>query len=90
MTNVPQKIRDAWKEIYVLFDMSYGSVDGTEEAWTAYWNKASEIYEKYKQDIDLTKIIEAVVDMLEQGIEHNKTLFWKADEDYPYPKTKGG
>ena len=42
MTNVPEKIREAWKDVYVLFDTSY-SMDGSDEAWKAYWDKANKL-----------------------------------------------
>ena len=36
MTNVPDDVRQAWKELYILFDTNY-NMDGSEEAWIEYW-----------------------------------------------------
>ena len=93
MTNVPQPIRDAWADVYTLFDVSY-KMDGSEEAWQKYWDKANELIQKYDDIVPLIDIFEAVGKMLATLIENrtvrpqkdNKSLPWKADEDYPYPK----
>ena len=89
MTNVPQKIRDAWADVYKLFDVSY-SMDGSDKAWEQYWNKATELIKKYGDDVPMVDILSSVAHMLEFFIEQrkpkNESLPWKADEDYPYPK----
>ena len=89
MTNVPQKIRDAWADIYKLFDVSY-SMDGSDKAWEQYWNKATELIKKYGDDVPMVDILTSVAHMLEFFVEQrkpkNESLPWKADEDYPYPK----
>ena len=90
MTNVPQKIRDAWADIYRLFDISY-SMDGSEQAWIDYWNKANAIIQKYGDDIPLIDVCESVAHMIEHFVKQrekpvNESLPWKKDEDYPYPQ----
>ena len=46
MTNVPQDIRDMWKDVYVLFDSHY-NMPNTPESWKAFWEKTHEIQQKY-------------------------------------------
>ena len=92
MTNVPQTIRDAWTDIYKLFDISYG-MDGSDEAWRQYWNRANEIVKKYGDGIPLLGMLEETAHLIEHFVEQrkkpkpkNESLPWKADEPYPYPK----
>jgi len=73
MTNVPDDLRQMWKDVYVLFDSNY-LLENTEEAWKAYWDKAAKIYgeyaSKYPQILDMiniaTEIIEARIKREEQ------------------------
>lgn len=58
MTNVPDSIRDMWKDLYVLFDKHY-LIPNTEEAWTGFWNEAKAIVDKYKDNTK--RIIEFLV-----------------------------
>jgi len=89
MTNVPEDIRNAWADVYRLFDVSY-TMDGSEGAWIQYWEKANTMIQKYGDDIPLLEILEAVAHMLEHYVKKrekkNESLPWKADEPYPYPK----
>ena len=90
MTNVPDKIREAWADIYRLFDVSYG-MDGSEEAWDQYWSQATELIQKYGDEIPLLFVLEGTATMIEFFVKQrekpkNKSLLWNADEDYPYPK----
>ena len=88
MTNVPQKIRDAWADVYRLFDASY-TMDGSDSAWEEYWNKANAMVQKYGDGIPLLEILEAVAHMLEKfvyGKEKNHSMTWDKDEPYPHPK----
>ena len=89
MTNVPDKIREAWADVYRLFDVSY-QMDGTPLAWIQYWDKANKLVQKYGDDIPLLELLEAVAHMIAkfcEGREKNSSLMWDKDEDYPYPKT---
>lgn len=88
MTNVPEKIRDAWSDVYRLFDISY-KMDGSQDAWIQYWDKANKLVQKYGDEIPLLELLESVAHMLEKFCkdrEKNQSLTWKKDEDYPYPK----
>ena len=88
MTNVPNDIRNAWADVYKLFDVSYG-MDGSPGAWEKYWNTATELVKQYGDEIPLLELFEATAHMLEIFVKRretgNKTLYWRADEDYPYP-----
>lgn len=89
MTNVPQTIRDAWADVYKLFDISY-NMDGSEDAWVQYWKQANELIQKYGDEVPLLEMLEQVAHMLEIFVARRKTgnsiLYWDKDEDYPYPK----
>lgn len=88
MTNVPEKIREAWADVYRLFDVSY-QMDGSQEAWIQYWNKANKLVQKYGDEIPLLELLESVANMIAKFCkdrETNSSLTWDKDEDYPYPK----
>ena len=89
MTNVPKEIRDALSDVYKLFDISY-NMDGSEDAWIQYWNRANQLIQKYGDDIPLLEMIVAIGHMLEtfcnQRKTGNKSLTWHKDEDYPHPR----
>ena len=98
MTNVPQTIRDAWADVYRLFDVSYG-MDGSDQAWETYWNKANEIVLKYANDIPLLPLLISVSEIIKHLVDERKSkqaeneqkiLPWGKDEDYPYPKDLNG
>ena len=63
MTNVPEDIREAWKEVYVLFDTHY-LMDNTEEAWLEFWTKAKEIMVRHKEMKHIMDMLVAVADMI--------------------------
>ena len=89
MTNVPQEIRDAWADVYRLFDMNYG-MDGSKQAWTTYWEQANKLIQKYG-GIPLLETCESVAHMIETFVKQrekpvNESLPWKKNEAYPYPK----
>lgn len=90
MTNVPDRIREAWADVYRLFDVSYG-MDGSEQAWEQYWNRVNELIQKYGDEIPLLFVLEGTAKMIEFFVKirekpKNESLPWRADEDYPYPK----
>jgi hypothetical protein len=90
MTNVPKDIRDAWAEIYTLFDICY-CMDGSEKAWEEYWGKATNLIKKYGDRVPMVDMMSSVAHMIEFFVKQreqpkNESLPWKADEDYPYPK----
>jgi len=88
MTNVPEKIREAWADVYRLFDVSY-QMNGSEKAWIEYWDKANKLIQKYGDEIPLLELLESVANMIAKFCkdrETNSSLTWDKDEDYPYPK----
>ena len=76
MTNVPEPIRNAWKDLYILFDRHY-SMDGSEEQWEKYWLEAMELIKKH-DGIPLLDLIEATAKQIEafvkQRNEQNKSV----------------
>lgn len=64
MTNVPQKIRDLWSDIYVLFDRNY-LMPNTQDAWDSFWKQAMEINLKYENCPYLFKMIDMVTTIIE-------------------------
>ena len=92
MTNVPDNIRQCWKELYILFDENY-LMDGSDSAWEKYWLKVAEIIKTYGDDVPLLEITTAIAHMIElycnQRKTGNKILVWSADENYPHPKSEG-
>ena len=89
MTNVPQNIRNACTDVYVLFDKSY-LMDGSVQAWKEYWDKANELIQKYGEEVPLLELLEDIAHMLEIFIARrqtkNESLYWGRGEPYPYPK----
>lgn len=84
MTNVPEPIRQAWKELYILFDTNY-SMDGSQQAWEHYWEQANKLIQKYGDDVPLLEMTVSIAHMIE-GCKGNKSMMWDKDEKYPYPK----
>lgn len=64
MTNVPQRIRDLWTDIYVLFDKNY-LMPNTEEAWGSFWEQAGAVIKKYSQCPYIMKMIDVVTTIIE-------------------------
>lgn len=89
MTNVPDDIREAWKDLYILFDENY-NMDGSQEAWETYWNQATQLVIKHGDNVPMLCILEAIAQMLEAFCNYrktgNKSLVWGKDEDYPHPR----
>ena len=70
MTNVPNNIREMWKDIYCLFDVNY-NMQNTPEAWKSFWDQAAKIQEKYDEP-HLLGLIVIVSDMIEGHIVDKK------------------
>lgn len=45
MTNVPERIRKIWTDMYKLFDRYY-LMENTEESWQAFWADAHKLREE--------------------------------------------
>lgn len=61
-TNVPDNLREMWREIYILFDVNY-RMENTPEAWGKYWDQVKQMDEKYK-DLHLVEICMIIADMI--------------------------
>ena len=62
MTNLPDALREMWKDVYVLYDTHY-KMGNTVEAWDEYWNCVKSLTEKYA-DFHLWDLILVVTDMI--------------------------
>lgn len=65
MTNVPNDIREIWREVYILFDTHY-LMPNTAESWTAFWDDANKLYEKYGKN----ELLIGMLVMASSIIEH--------------------
>ena len=63
MTNVPQNLRDMWKDIYCLFDANY-LMPNTEDAWQKFWDQAMRVKMKYEDQRKLMDLLIIVGDMI--------------------------
>lgn len=86
MTNVPDSIREMWREVYILFDTNW-KMDNSEEAWKKFWDAANEMLKKY----DVPRLMDLITVVAEMIGDHVKCITekmptWKPDEPYPYPK----
>ena len=64
MTNVPDNLRDLWKEIYILFDKHFMMDPSREEDWKAFWDDGKKIHQKYEQVPCVVELLATVADML--------------------------
>ena len=85
MTNVPDKIRDAWKDLYILFDTNF-NMDGSDKAWEKYWSHATQLIKKYGDEIPLLEMTEAIARFLDVLSVGNHSLMWDKGEQYPHPR----
>lgn len=72
MTNVPQKIRDMWTDLYKLFDVHY-TMDGTQAAWENFWNDAKDLYAKHNGNERLNDGITLVADWIADRLKEEQT-----------------
>ena len=68
MTNVPQRIRDLWTDVYVLFDRNY-LMPNTAEAWDSFWKQTAEISLKYEGCPYLVKMFDVVCTIIEDRMK---------------------
>ena len=62
MTNVPDKIRDMWKDVYILFDSHFLMDTSDQNVWNAFWAEATKINEKY---LDIPCVIDLLTTVSE-------------------------
>ena len=63
MTNVPDDIREMWKEMYVLFDTHYLMDINDQATWHDYWSKATEMIKKYNIP-NMVDMLQAMADII--------------------------
>ena len=68
MTNVPDNIREMWKEMYILFDTHFLMDVNDQENWKDYWGKAVEMIKKY----DIPNMIDMLQAMADIIVERSK------------------
>ena len=68
MTNVPEKIREMWADVYKLFDINY-RMQNDMESWNRFWKQATEIWNKYGSTQILLKLIDTVALMIEDRMK---------------------
>ena len=84
MTNVPQRIRDFWTDMYVLFDRNY-LMPNTREAWDSFWKQATEVGKKYEGCPYLVKMFDLVSLMIEDRMKAEVGVVEKKKEETPPP-----
>lgn len=84
MTNVPQRIRDLWTDMYVLFDRNY-LMPNTREAWDSFWKQAGAVGEKYKGCPYLAKMFDIVILMIEDRMKAEAGVVEQKKEETPPP-----
>ena len=72
MTNVPEELREVWKEIYILFDTHY-TMDNKVEAWDGFWDDARTIMDRHS-DMQLLELIIAVSEMISDRMKEGVTV----------------
>ena len=56
-TNVPDNIREMWKDVYILFDTHFLMDTDNQEEWRKFWDDATKINQKHLE-------IPCVIDLL--------------------------
>ena len=73
MTNVPNDIREMWKEIYILFDKHYLMDVSKIGSWESFWDDAKQIIVKYEYVESLIDLLEAVSEIISKEAARRKT-----------------
>ena len=79
MTNVPQRVRDLWTDVYVLLDRNY-LMENNKDSWDSFWQQATEIGEKYKGCPYLIQMFDVVSSMISDRMKRESG---QADEKKP-------
>ena len=64
MTNLPDNLRDLWKQLYVLFDRHYLMDISSEEEWKSFWNDAIQIKNRHDTVPCLVDLLATLSDMI--------------------------
>ena len=70
MTNVPDNIREYWKDVYILFDKHFLMDVSKQESWEAFWADGCEIVRKYDgmpSVIDHLSVVAEMISKLAAG-----------------------
>ena len=63
-TNVPDNIREMWKDVYVLFDKHFMMDASNQDEWSAFWEEAAKINEKHLQIPCVIDLLSTVAEMI--------------------------
>lgn len=76
MTNVPDNIRNFWKDVYILFDKNYLMDVSSQDSWEKFWKDGCEIIEKYDIPctVDLLSVVSELISKLAAGRKKNEVL----------------
>lgn len=72
MTNVPDRVRNLWKELYVLFDKNFLMDVSNQENWDRFWEEGVEIVKRYNEIpgiIDMLSVISTMISTMAAGRE---------------------
>ena len=69
MTNLDDKTRDMWKDIYILRDKRQRMGD-TPDEWSALYKDALAISIKYNNTDEIVKLACAVIEIMESKLGH--------------------
>lgn len=64
MTNVPDRIREFWKDVYILFDRHFLMDVSDSKSWEDYWMDACEIIKKYEEIPSIIDLLSVVAEMI--------------------------
>lgn len=76
MTNVPDRIREFWKDIYILFDKHFLMDVSDQESWVSFWEDGNKIIQKYWEipSIDLLSAVSELISKLASERKRNEVL----------------
>lgn len=63
-TNVPENIREMWRDVYILFDTHFLMDTDDQDAWSAFWAEAVKINEKYLEIPCVIDLLSTVSEMI--------------------------
>lgn len=64
MTNVPDDIREMWKDVYVLFDTHFLMDANNQDEWNAFWDEAMKVNEKHMNIPCVIDLLSTVSEMI--------------------------
>ena len=64
MTNVPDKIRQIWTDLYKLFDLHFKMDIHSEADWKSYWEDGQKIWENSGRNEAILALINDTADYI--------------------------